>query len=110
MAPEPPPPIWQVHQLIFKQADPGQLSDPNSFRRRHCYGGATALEYSRTGEDVDLVLRDYEAPLRLVFSALNQADLGVAATLLSLFEYMTFLRTIGLIGHDVTERGARPRD
>ena len=56
------------------------------------------------------MLRGYEAPLRLVFNALNQADLGVAATLLSLFEYMTFLRTIGLLGPDVTERGARPRD
>ena len=73
MAPERPPPIWQVQQLIFKQADPGQLSDPNSFRRRHCYGGATALEYSRTGEDVDLVLRDVVPTQRRINCSATQA-------------------------------------
>jgi len=87
-----------IHADIWMHMSPSTcaaIADPNGFRRHRCYT-----------EAVDAVLRTHEATLRLLFNGLNQADLGASAQLLSLFEWMTFLRALGLIQKDLTDRDA----
>ena len=94
-----------VHDDIFKAADPQVLSDPNGFRRRRCYtekvrplrsapspGALRSSPSPDASPQVDYVLRKHESSLRMIFAGLNQADLGTAAQLLSMFEWMTLLK------------------
>lgn len=62
----------------------------------HCYTQSVSEE-----------LRRHEPTLRLIFAALNQADMGSSAVLISMFEWMTYLRCLGLIAADLTERDVR---
>ena len=72
------------------------LADPSAFRRQHSYF-----------EEPSELLRRYEAPLRSIFAALNQADRGAVGAMLSHFEWMTFLKTARVVG--VSTARERPR-
>ena len=73
---------------------------PDDFRKNHCYIAGTCE-----------VLRANETALRKIFTELNKwsgPDLpgGKAASYLSLGEWMTLLKALGLIAGDITERDA----
>jgi hypothetical protein len=82
----------------------GYLGDPNVFRDRYCYV-----------EEVDKVLRKHETALRILFKAVaapsefsSKAGYSTKeANLLSLQEFMQFVRAAGLSGADLSERDAR---
>lgn len=73
--------------------------DPNSFRERHCYTRA-----------MEAVLRPAEASLRNLFGALSsQGDRDMAVAykgLLSVEEWIGFVRAVNLLGRDLSLRDA----
>lgn len=72
-------------------------TDGNTFRDRYCYT-----------EGVDKVLRAHEPSLRVLFTAIaGGGGLSKEASLLSLQEYLLFVREVGLIRADLSERDAR---
>jgi hypothetical protein len=73
----------------------GTVEDVNDFRNRFCYL-----------EPVDAVLRRHEDSLRALFAALTGRGPGKDSTLLSLNEWMQFLRALDLIHIDLSDRDA----
>jgi hypothetical protein len=72
-----------------------RYADSNTFRDLYCYT-----------EPVDKVLRRHEKSLRLLFAAVSGGGRGKESDLLSLEEWMRFLREARIMGADLSERDA----
>lgn len=91
-----------LHKLLThveSRLDSALLVDPNVFRREYCYT-----------TDVNAILIKYDNSLGALYAALaggvNALTGGFNATLLSLYEWITFMRALEMIQADVTERDA----
>ena len=87
-----------IRDELVPRVDGRLLAEPNLFRRTGCYT-----------EEMDGVLRNNEPMLRCIFRSLNEHEVGdvarrAQALMLSVSEWMGFLRAANLIGPDATER------
>ena len=73
----------------------GSVEDVNDFRTRFCYL-----------QSVDEALRRHEQSLRVIFGAITGRGPGKDSSLLSIQEWMAFLRALDLIDVDLSERDA----
>jgi len=80
---------------IQSRANPAMFVDGNVFRRAHCYM-----------EDPSMALMRNRASLQNLFDGLSAGEgaIGIEGSLLSLAEWKTFMRGLGMISVDVTER------
>lgn len=91
-----------VHRLIVHDirahVSPSVCADPNTFRQDCCYRADVCRELER-----------HEASLRLVFACVAKADgrTGIQEKLVAYDEWIAFLRALGFVGTDLTDRDAR---
>ena len=89
-----------VHKLILDlrlQCQPAMCVEADVFRRRHCYT-----------EDVTRLLGSRETSLRNIFAGVaSGGHIGASAKLLSLEEWEEFIKALGFVGPDISERDMR---
>lgn len=89
-----------VHRLLSEiraACAPAMCIDADIFRRDHCYT-----------EEVTTTLGSYESTLRILFSGASGSLItSRAGTLLSLFDWEDFLKALGFVGADLSERDVR---
>jgi len=83
-----------VERDLLPHLDAMATLDPNDFRVDTCYQ-----------EDVDTVLREHEADLRTIFAGLRLKR-GPAKKLLAFPNWARFVRHVGLVGPEFSERDA----